>query len=250
MKSRYTILSLLFVVCTLSISLGQSPEELVEQAELNFNAGKYDQSIQIYTDLVNQNYNSTDLYFNLATAYYKAGKLPYAVLYYEKVLKADPYNKAAKTNLRIVNDERASEFSSIPDFFITVWWRNFSSFLSPGLWSLLGLGSILFSVFMFYRWLMKNPTPRNLVSSILLLLLGILFLMAARTSDRLKNGTAHLINITATAIYDSPDADSKATTQLIPGEKMRILDRVGDWYQVMLINKEQGWVMKEGLEEI
>ncbi len=250
MKSRYTILSFLFVLCTLSTSIAQTPEELVEQAELNFNAGKYDQSIQIYTDLVSQKYNSTDLYFNLATAYYKAGKLPYAVLYYEKVLKADPYHKSAATNLRIVNDERASELSSIPDFFISVWWRNFSSFLNSGLWSLLGLGSILCSVFMFYRWLMITPSPRNLVSSILLLLVGILFLMAARTSDGLKNGTAHLINLSATAIHDSPDAQSKAISQLIPGEKMKILDSVGDWYQVMLINKEQGWVMKDGLEEI
>lgn len=229
---------------------GQSSEDLLNKAQVSFQAKKYDQSINTYHELIKQGYNSEDLHFNLATAYYKSGNLPHAVLYYEKVLKANPYNNDARTNLSIVNDERASEFSSIPDFFITEWWRNFSGFFGPGLWSMLGLMSIFFSLYFFYNWLMVKPIFRNLVSSILMICMGLLFLMAARTSNKLRYQTSHLINIKGAKIYSSMDNKSEAIEELIPGEKLKILDKVGEWYQVMLINKEQGWIMSDGLEEI
>ena len=58
------------------------------------------------------------------------------------------------------------------------------------------------------------------------------------------------IVMTSSQLIATPNEGAEEIENLSPGVKVRIMDTVDDWYQVLLINKEQGWLLKSGVELI
>jgi tetratricopeptide (TPR) repeat protein len=246
---RFIFLCFFIITCS-TVGYTQTPEDVLATAKNSYDKKDYSSTISSYKSLVENGYRSEDLYFNLATAYFQNSELAESVLYYEKTLKLNSYNKEASNNLSIVNDQRASELSMIPDFFLNTWWRNFSGFLSSGWWSILGFLLLLASIWLFYGKLMQGKGSRSMALSILLFIVAFVFFLAARTSYKMSNELSHLVNLKEKKLYTTRDDTSTVLNEIIPGEKIRIVDRVGEWYEVMLINKERGWMTKQDLEEI
>ncbi|MBK8663673.1 MAG: SH3 domain-containing protein [Ignavibacteriales bacterium] len=51
-------------------------------------------------------------------------------------------------------------------------------------------------------------------------------------------------------IYPAPDRRSEILYDLTAGEKLKITDSLDKWYQVELINREKGWILKDNIEKI
>lgn len=48
-------------------------------------------------------------------------------------------------------------------------------------------------------------------------------------------------------IYQAPDERSGEVVTIGPGNKVYILDTIGDWYKVQLEDKDAGWIKKENI---
>ena len=52
---------------------------------------------------------------------------------------------------------------------------------------------------------------------------------------------------TASIFYTAPSTDSPQIREIGEGEKVVIMDQIGDWYNVYLVNQDAGWVQKDVL---
>jgi len=44
---------------------------------------KFDEAVKLYNQIIDNGYEGAELYYNLGNAYFRLGKLGYAILYYE-----------------------------------------------------------------------------------------------------------------------------------------------------------------------
>ena len=52
------------------------------------------------------------------------------------------------------------------------------------------------------------------------------------------------------ALHSGPDTDSPVILTLHEGTKVEILDQIGEWHKIRLVNGEQGWLPVEVLGKI
>ena len=60
------------------------PLNLFKEANNYYAANEFDKAVKNYESIINQGYESAQLYFNLGNACYKNGELTKAILYYER----------------------------------------------------------------------------------------------------------------------------------------------------------------------
>ena len=81
--------------------LAQSPDDLMKSANKFYQDGNYQLAVESYQKILGQGFESGALYYNLGNAYFKTGKLGYAIFSYEKGLKIDPNDEDLSYNLKI-----------------------------------------------------------------------------------------------------------------------------------------------------
>ena len=55
---------------------------------------------------------------------------------------------------------------------------------------------------------------------------------------------------TQTELKEGPDLRSETKLTLQPGEKVLIIDSIGEWNKVSLSNKQLGWIADSGITKI
>lgn len=243
---------IVFIICGFFLTTAIAQEDqLLNKAVTAIDKEDYKSCIDSYEQLINQGYASSDLFYNLAHCYYHDEQLAKAVLHYNKVLKIDEYHKEAINNLQIVNDQRASEISLLPDFFLKQWWVNVSGFFSAGIWALFFLMTLVLCLYLFWKWL-YSPGRRKLYMSWLMITAILMLLVFSLGYSKYKRSTQtlYLVNMEIATLYKGPDNRSGEVLKLIPGERLTLLDQRNDWYKVVLPNKEIGWILKSQTEGI
>ena len=51
-------------------------------------------------------------------------------------------------------------------------------------------------------------------------------------------------------MYSAPGERSQKIYDLPAGEKLILTDSLNDWYEIILVNKEKGWIRKDKAEKI
>lgn len=78
----------------------QSQVEVVfDEGNALYNQGNYTEAIEKYTSIINNGFESAELYYNLGNAYYKINDIANSIFYFEKSLLLDPNNNETKNNL-------------------------------------------------------------------------------------------------------------------------------------------------------
>ena len=71
----------------------QSQVEVVfDEGNALYNQGNYTEAIEKYNSIINNGFESGELYYNLGNAYYKINDIANSIFYFEKSLLLDPNN--------------------------------------------------------------------------------------------------------------------------------------------------------------
>ncbi len=238
-----------------AICMGQTLEQSQEQFKQGndfYQAKDYASASTTYQTIVDQGHQSAELYHNLANAYYEQNQVAKSILYYEKALKLKDDNNTA-TNLQIAEEAIDESVIEVPDFILVRLWRSIGGIFSSTIWMVLQFIFGLAMVYGVYLWRIQQDATKKVkgfglgIASLLLLIFSYLAGNTAHKSEIIQDAG---IVMTAEVLLSQPSEGAEEIDKLSPGVKVRVIDAVDDWYQVLLINKEQGWMLKSGVELI
>lgn len=229
-------------------------EQQFKQANEAYAAKKYEQAIQGYEAILAAGHHSAALYHNLGNSYYKNQQIGKAILNYERGLNLEPRNADLRYNLTVLEGELEDDFSIIPAFFLSRWWKNAVQLTSAGTWSVLGLLLLWVGIGGVVIWILgkeRQQKKRGFIIGFGLLILSSLPFLLANGKARLDADSGFAIVLEKVIpLRSAPDGESSERLLLHEGSKLSILDTIGAWYKVRLVNGEEGWLPMEAMERI
>ncbi len=253
-SSRQTLLIFLMLTLFAADTHAQLPDELMKGANKFYQEGQFEQAIRSYEKILGQGFESGALYYNLGNAYFKSGKLGYAIYYYEKGLKLQPNDEDLLYNLKIANSRTFDKITELPKLFIVSWWEGLVTSLGVSGWSFIVVIVfwILLASFAFYFFSRRAPIQRIsfFISSIsLAVLIFLAVLLFARVNRDATTNYGILLRQTY-SVKISPDSKSADAFVVHEGIKFTIEDYVNDWAKIRLADGKVGWIEKNAFGQI
>lgn len=247
----------LVIIAALMITsnlFAQTSDELMKSANKFYQNGNYKLAIESYQKILSQGLESGALYFNLGNAYFRSGKIGYAIFYYERGLKLEPNDEDLLYNLRIANSRTVDKITELPKLFIISWWEGLITSLSVSGWSFVVvfvfwilLTSI--TIYFFSRHMSIQKISFLSGSIALALLIFAAVLLFARVNREAATNYGILLEPAYSAKV-SPDSKSSDAFVIHEGIKFSIEDHVNDWSKIRLVDGKVGWIQKNAFGQI
>jgi len=231
------------------------PETLWKEASDAYLKDDYSSAAAKWQDLVNTGHNGTDLHYNLACAYHRAGKLGYAVLNYEKALADDPYCADCRTNLelalklqrdQVVKDENAIDERGVLEKLMQDSRADTFAYIFLPLF-------LAACLFILIRRFIRGESRRFAVNIIIAVfcLASILSgaLLAWKVYHYEKQSYAVILAVES-EVKEGPNANFKTLFSVHEGLKVRLGESVDDWRQIWLENGLNGYLPAINMDEI
>lgn len=253
MKQEFRFVHVLVcILCCLMFIGDASANNPKEEAALLFQQKQYKEALDIWYGLVQSGNAGAGIYYNIGVSESILGQTPKAILAFEKALRFKSSDKKILEAIELERKKIENAVIPVPSFFLSKWIRSALSLLRPGYWAMIGLINFLVLLF----WIIKynhmslkkqNARARQVV---LLFTAGVFFLLCAWLAYRQIYRKDEAIVVTECIFRQAPSDDSPSLRTIYPGEKVIMSDQIGDWYQVRLLNLDEGWVKSESLELI
>jgi len=244
------IILLFFIFVSISMSISaQTPKEIYIDANKQYEIGNFNAAIQLYKSLLKQDWQSSNLYYNLGNAYFKTGKNGLAILNYEKAKVLCPRDEDIKFNLEYVNalaiqsEEKQANF--LTGFFVGVYDILSASELSI-LFTIVYFCLVGLICISFFR---KNGFLRTpiIVLSVCAVIMGSWALVKISSVEK-----PYAVVIKPDSNIRSGPGIEYAAGYLLPeGKKILVLQNKEGWCEVGLRSESlKGWIEQENIEII
>jgi tetratricopeptide (TPR) repeat protein len=229
-------------------------EQQMAEANKSYTDGKFNDAIQTYESILKQGYRSDMLYYNLGNAYYKTKNIPAAVLNYERALLINPSDENIKFNLDLAKTFTVDRIEPLPSFFMETFFNRIKQIMSTNGWAYTGIFFLVITLVLSYLfWFSYNPNLKRITFSagIVTILLALLsFTFSAQQKSSIVDHNYGILFPSVVAVKSSPGDSGKDLFVLHAGTKVKIVDSVGDWYEIRIADGNMGWILKETLEKI
>lgn len=229
-------------------------DDLVSRGNNFYQNEQYEEAIALYQRVLDNNYESVYLYYNMGNSYFRMGKLGYAILYYEKALKIDPGDEDASYNLKLANARIVDKIKELPEVPILAYWDLVVTSLALEGWlSLFVFFWILFLVSAAIYFLVNRVRVQRLslmfglFNITMLIIVGIFLLSSLHRETNIDYGI--LLKSTVTA-KSSPDSNQNDAFVIHEGIKFEIEERLTEWSRIKLADGKVGWLPNEVFEPI
>lgn len=244
------VLAMVLILFVSSAWGDESANEAFKEANDLYLEGNYGRAVEIYERLVNRDHIShEDLYYNLGNAYFKLGKLGYAIYNYERTLKVEPDHERAAHNLDVargVAKKRAGD--KVVGAAGKPFWMRTVKLITPGALSIwfLVLWYLCFGLLISLFFLRRG------VFRVLAISGSSLFGVAALVFGLLLAGRAHverswpqgIVLQKVVEVREGPRSNATSAFQIHYGLKVRLLESDMEWYRIRLANGLEGWVRR------
>ena len=248
------ILVIILFSVFISRSFASEADRIMQKANKFYQDNEYEKAAELYEQIVKNGYENEALFYNLGNAYFKLGKLGYAILYYEKALKLDPNDDDANYNLKIANARTTDKIEVLPKLFYVKWWETFLNIFSIEGWSyfafsiyILLLASIALYFLSRKTYLQKWAVIASFIVGVLFLV-SVLFLFTQIQSEENTNSGVVIEQVVTAKL--SPDDQSGDAFVIHEGMKVNLEDQVGNWVKIKLPDGKIGWMQDSELKKI
>ena len=235
----------LFIISLFSISLFSQEsnhyESLFNVGNEAYSDGKYREAEQYFLEILEADYESAKVYFNLANTYYKLDEIPAAILYYEKAKKLAPQDPDIQFNLEIANQRVTDKIDVVPEFITSKIWKGLFSLFTVDTWGYFSIAFLFFSVLFFLLYLTLNNIAFRKTSFTLSIIGFVITVICYTGAYQQKN---HLTN------QSSPDTNGEKLFVLHEGTKVKVLESNNDWLRIAIASGNIGWLKKSDLRLI
>jgi len=241
---RYFLVFLLF----LSKIISQNIDERFFSANNYYDSSNYLESIELYEKILDEGWESSNLYYNLGNAYYRQGMIGQSIWSYNKALRINPRNSDIKHNLEILN-ARIKDRIVLPDeFFLVRIYMKIKSRYNLEEWLFIGSIMIFISVILFLlsklyifdNFILDRSLMVFIVTSII-----IHVIILDKFLDENDNRIGIIIDNSVDAYSGPFYGDNTVLFNVNEGTKVKISQAHNKWIEIILLNGNRAWVPLE-----
>lgn len=225
-----------------------------QQADLAYRDGNYELAEQLYSQLLSQGYQSSDLYYNLGNTYYRLRRLGPSILNYERALRLDGNHADAQHNLAFVRLQTVDKIEPIPQVFFVRWFQGLQQCLPATTWGILGISCFVLLLLFFLMYVFSTrPALRKTGFSVamVLLLCTVVFTHLAISRQHSEESCENAIVMVPTlTVKSTPDKSGTDLFVLHEGTKVNIKSSLSGWYEVSTADGNTGWLLANTIEII
>ncbi len=249
------LIALLLLIPAGTYAQEEGTEALWEAGTAAYADGDWETAKESWASIEAAGYESPELFYNIGNAFFKSSDYAHAILYYERTLKLDPSYSDARFNLEFANEFIQDKIESVPEFFLKTWVRKVDYLLSSDAWTLLFFVFLALAAAGLLLFLLSAVTGRRrlgffgFLAAVLLAAVCIAFAASQKTAY--NRADSAIVTAPVTSIKSSPGAESaKDLFILHEGTKVRLMDSVGEWFNIELSDGRQGWIKSSDFEVI
>ena len=226
----------------------------MQEANTAYQSNDFKEAIELYTKVVDLQFESPILFYNLGNAYFKSGDNARALLWLERACRLAPNNDDIIHNINFVQQKLIDRIEQLPELFIVKWWNSCSKLLTGNQWA---IGSIvacaLLILCLLFILLIRIPWIRSI--SIFIATLAIIFavfsiVFAKKESSRYIQHPEGIIMGYVVNVKSTPTEKGSDLFVIHSGLKVGITDHLNEWVEIRLPNGEKGWIPVSLIEEI
>ncbi len=251
MKYIYPIILILFLS-----AFSQADEALVqfEQANHLYRNGDFKNASTLYEKIVHNGYHNAELYYNLGNTYFKLDETGKAILYYERAKKIYPNDEDINFNLKIANLKVVDKIEAIPQLFFIEWWYSVSKSFSSDTWAIFTITTIWLGVILLLLFrISKSPFTRRAFffgGILIVAVAGFFLIFSTQQNKSEKSETMAIVFSASVTVKSSPDEAGTDLFLLHEGVKVEMVDKVGNWFKIKLLDGKIGWLPDKDIEVI
>jgi len=242
-------LILLILVCLPAILPANDNNLLMEEAANSYNNDDFSKAAELYLKVIENGFESSELYFNLGNSHFKMGDMPSAILYFEKARKLNPADSDILFNIQIANSRIVDKIETVPEIFWVRWWNSLIYSLTVDQWGWVSLITFSLIFVLLLVFLLSNIIWfKKLIfwTGIIMIFLFISSFMLAGEKYKTFQRDHEAIIFTPTLTVKSSPSDTGIDLFVVhEGTKVKLTDQVGEWFKVEIANGSVGWI-KEG----
>lgn len=246
------------IICILCIvfqfGYTQTPEEQFTKANEAYADANYKEATRLYKKLIDQNWQSSELHFNLGNTYYKVGEIAPSIFHYEMALLLSPGNKTYLNNLTFAEQKRIDQIEPIQKTSFNLQVEGVINALNLNQWAKVSIAFSIVSFLSFVGFLFFRKTSLKRLSFTLFILFTIFcigsYFMADKQLFLNMNNTYGIVFTESLEVYVEPNASSKQLFILHEGTKVKVENEFRNFTKIELGNNITGWVETSAVKKL
>jgi tetratricopeptide (TPR) repeat protein len=244
------------IILFFSLSLVNADDNqiLLDEANKVYNEGSFEQAVELYEKVLENGFESAEVYYNLGNSFFKQNKIAAAILYYEKAKKLEPNDEDINFNLKIANNRIVDKIETVPELFYIQWWNTLIYALTVDQWGLLSAAFFALLLVMALIFFLSRVVWLKKVS----FWFGVIFLISSLSTYALANQKFNSFKKDHEAIVFTPTVTVKSSPTessidlfvIHEGTKVELLDNVGEWHEISIANGSVGWIKVTDIRKI
>ena len=219
-----------------------------------YRMGDYAGAIDIYQSVLASGFDSPELYYNLAGAYYRQGDITHAILNYERALRLKPSMHDARENLELARSKTVDRIEQLPQLYVVRMFNNLCSNVTPRAWRTIWLlllallVAAIVVVIIGSRLKLRRWGLGTAVAMGVLLTVATIFLTTSTT--RYNNHADAIVMQQSLTVKSSPEHQSADKLILHEGTRVHITESLSGWDKITIADGTTGWCPAETIERI
>ncbi len=246
MENKIKTLAFIIIAILTSHANANSNDELFHNANSAYDSGNYEQAVAGYGKIIDEGYESWELYYNLGNAYYRMGETGLCILNYERALRLAPGKKTIVENLDLARSKTVDNIEVLPRMFLVEWAHAVASITTPKGWrSIIIILTILTCAAATLFFSAKNYRLRKYMFVIGSLLIVFIIFSSVNAAISVRNRTIKneaIVTDPMVVVKGSPDHKGIDKFILHEGTKVTINDRQDEWWQIEIADGKNGWI--------
>lgn len=242
-------------ILMLAMSLLPCRADIVDEADMAYGADDFSSAVALYKKAIEQLGPSSDRYYNLGNAYYRADSLGLAIVCYERALRLDPGNKDIKENLEFANSKTTDRLQ-LTKSFVNNTADKLAGTMHPNslAWTALAIFILALAGVATY-FFATNVTLRKVCffgSGILMIVCIIVNILAYRSAKNLTRSDQAIVvshSVLLSTTPRTPKDRSEEAMLLHEGTKVTLIDSISSgnsgsekWYDVRVDDNNRAWI--------
>lgn len=215
----------------------------------------YISAIGLYEQLLAQQGESADIYYNLGNSYYKHKDIAHAVLNYERAHLLNPGDSDIRFNLEMARNNTIDKVDAVNTFFLTSWFTSLRNCLGTDGWARVGVITFILALICLGIYIFgKNLVWRKvgfIGTAVCIIIIIAANVCAFQQKDLLVNRQSAIIMSPSVTAKSTPDTGGTDLFILHEGHKVLIKDStMKEWCEIQLEDGSIGWIPREVMEII